>query len=308
MIRQIFNRLGQGVLVLFVLFTLTFFLVRMLPTGPFKTERSIPEHIQEKMEAYYGLDQPLPVQYQRRLGNLLSGDLGMSLRLEGREVAEIIRQSFPVSAQLGFVAIVLAILFGVPLGILAAWRQNSLIDYVAMAVAMVGICIPSFVIGPLLADQFGRRMEVLPAMGWDATAPAFWLLPAITLGLTSAAYLSRLTRAGMLETLNQDFVRTARAKGVSEGRILFRHCLRGGLIPAVAYVGPAFAMIISGSLVIESIFAIPGLGTHFIKAIETGDEPVITGVVLLFGTLITLANIATDLLGLWLNPRLRAAR
>lgn len=307
MIRQIFNRLGQGVLVLFVLFTLTFFLVRSLPTGPFKTERAIPEHIQAKMEAYYGLDQPLLVQYQKRLLNLLSGDLGLSLRLEGREVTEIISQSFPVSLQLGLVAIALAVAIGVPLGILAAWRKNSLTDYGAMALAMIGICIPSFVIGPVLADHFGRRLEVLPAMGWSPLSPAFWILPALTLGLISAAYLSRLTRAGMLETLNQDFVRTARAKGVAEGRILFRHCLRGGLIPAVAYVGPAFAAIISGSLVIESIFAIPGLGTHFIKSIETGDEPVITGVVLLYGSLITLANIATDLLGLWLNPRLRAS-
>jgi len=174
-------------------------------------------------------------------------------------------------------------------------------------VAMIGICIPAFVVGPLLADQFGRRMGVLPAMGWNPTDPSSWLLPAITLGLATAAYLSRLTRAGMLDVLNQDFVRTARAKGVSELGVLARHCLRGGVIPAVAYIGPAFAAIISGSVVIESIFAMPGLGMHFIKAIEVGDAPVILGIVMLYGTLIIIANFLTDIVGIWLNPRLRKA-
>ncbi len=305
MLRYLFNRLVQGLLVLVVLFTITFFLVQALPAGPFQTEKAIPEHIQERMEAYYGLDKPLPVQYVRRLTTLATGNLGASLRLEGREVSEIIRQAFPISLQLGLVAMALAILIGIPLGVVAAWKKNTVFDYSAMALAMIGICIPSFVIGPVLADRFGQELELLPAMGWSSTDPRFWILPALTLGLVSAAYLSRLTRAGMLETLGQDFVRTARAKGVSERNILLRHCLRGGLIPAVAYIGPAFAAIISGSLVIESVFAIPGLGTHYIKAIEFGDEPVLTGIGILFGILIILANIATDLLGAWLNPRLR---
>jgi oligopeptide transport system permease protein len=160
------------------------------------------------------------------------------------------------------------------------------------------------VIGPVLADVFGRRMKVLPAVGWDASRPETWILPALTLGLVSAAYLSRLTRAGMLDVLNQDFVRTARAKGVGETRILVLHCLRGGLIPAVAYLGPAFAATISGSVVIETIFHIPGLGQHFIKAIESGDGPVIQGIVLLYGALIIGANFLTDLVQLWLNPKL----
>lgn len=308
MLRYLLNRLLQGLLVLVVLFTITFFLVHALPAGPFQTEKAIPEHIQQRMEAYYGLDKPLPVQYVRRFATLASGNLGASLRLEGREVSEIIRQAFPVSLQLGLVAMALAILIGIPLGVVAAWKKNTLFDYSAMALAMIGICIPSFVIGPVLADRFGQELKLLPAMGWSSTNPLFWILPALTLGLVSAAYLSRLTRAGMLETLGQDFVRTARAKGVSERDILLRHCLRGGLIPAVAYIGPAFAAIISGSLVIESVFAIPGLGTHYIKAIEFGDEPVLTGIGILFGILIILANIATDLLGVWLNPRLRGNR
>ena len=306
MLRYFFNRLLQGIIVMIVLFTLTFFLVKALPGSPFKTEKAIPEHIQARMNAYYGLDQPLHVQFTKRATNILKGDLGSSLRLEGREVSEIISQAFPVSLQLGLVAITLAIGFGVPLGVIAAWKKNSILDYSTMAIAMIGICLPSFVIGPVMADRFGQKWEILPAMGWANLNPLFWILPAITLGLVSAAYLSRLTRAGMLDTLSQDFVRTARAKGVSQKNILIRHCLRGGLTPAVAYIGPAFAGIISGSLVIESVFALPGLGTHFIKAIESGDEPVLTGIVLLFGILIILANFATDLLGYWLNPRLRS--
>jgi oligopeptide transport system permease protein len=304
----VLQRFLQGLLVLFVLFTVTFFLIKALPTGPFQSaEKAIPEHVRKKVEAYYGLDQPLHIQYTRQLANLLKGDPGISFRLEGRKVTEIIGQAFPVSLRLGIVAMLLAASFGIPLGVIAAWKKNTLWDYSAMAVAMVGICIPAFVVGPVLADQFGRRMGALPSMGWNPADPSSWLLPAITLGLGSAAYLSRLTRAGMLDVLNQDFVRTARAKGVGEFRLLVRHCLRGGIIPAVAYIGPAFAGIISGSVVIESIFAMPGLGLHFIKAIEVGDASVILGIVMLYGTLIIIANFLTDMLGMWLNPRLRKA-
>ena len=306
MFANIVRRFLQGIFVLFVLFTVTFFLIKALPGGPFKSaEKAIPEHIRAKIEAYYGLDQPVQVQYFRQLKNIVKGDPGLSLRLEGREVTEIIAQAFPVSVRLGIAAMLIAICIGIPLGVIAAWKKNTLIDYSAMAVAMIGICIPSFVIGPLLADQFGRRMNWLPSMGWDPTAPATWVLPSITLGLATAAYLSRLTRAGMLEILSQDYIRTAKAKGVGSFRMLIRHSLRGGIIPAVAFIGPAFAAIISGSVVIESIFAMPGLGLHFVKAIEVGDAPVILGIVMLYGTLIILANFLTDLLGLWLNPRLR---
>lgn len=308
MLKNLLGRFLQGILVLFVLFTITFFLIKELPGGPFKSgEKAIPEHIRLKIEAYYGLDQPVQVQYYRTLTNLLKGDLGLSMRLEGREVQEIISQAFPVSLLLGLVAMGIAIVIGIPLGVIAAWKKNTLMDYSAMALAMIGICIPSFVIGPILADLCGRQLKLLPSMGWDPSDPSFWVLPALTLGLATAAYLSRLTRAGMLEILSQDYIRTAKAKGVGSFRMLVRHCLRGGLIPAVAFIGPAFAGIISGSVVIESVFAMPGLGTHFIKSIEVGDAPVILGSVMLYGTLIIIANFLTDLLGLWLNPRLRAS-
>lgn len=309
MFAPILQRFLQGLLVLFVLFTVTFFLIKALPGGPFKSaERAIPEHVRERIESYYGLDRPVPVQYLRQLVNLLGGDPGVSMRLEGRNVTEILSQAFPVSLRLGLVAMAFAIVMGIPLGVIAAWKKNSLLDYATMAVAMVGICVPNFVIGPLAAEFFGTKLQWLPSMGWISGSPSSWILPAGTLGLATAAYISRLTRAGMLEVLNQDFIRTARSKGVGSFRLLVVHGLRGGLIPAVAYIGPAFAAIISGSVVIESVFAMPGLGLHFIKAIETGDVSVILGIVMLYGILIILANFATDLLGLWLNPRLRASR
>ena len=201
----------------------------------------------------------------------------------------------------------IAISIGIPAGCIAAARKNGLIDTLSMSIAMIGICLPSFVIGPILAEYFGRKLEFAPAFGWSSTSPVTWVLPAFTLGLAYAAYLSRLTRAGMLETLSQDFVRTARAKGVPGWKILVRHCLRGGLIPAVAYIGPAFAGIVSGSLVIETVFQIPGLGRHFIKSIETRDVPVILGVTMLYGSLVIIANFLTDVAGIWLNPRLKKA-
>jgi oligopeptide transport system permease protein len=309
MLASIFQRFLQGVLVLFVLFTVTFFLVSALPGGPISnTEKAMPAHIEEKIKAYYGYDQKLMVQYGRQLGKLVQGDPGISIRLEGRGVGEILGQGFPVSLQLGVAAMLVAIVIGIPLGVFAAWKKNSILDYAAMAVAMIGICVPNFVIGPLAAEFFGTKLNLLPAMGWIPDQPSSWFLPAITLGLATAAYISRLTRAGMLEVLNQDFVRTARSKGVGHMRILVVHCLRGGLLPASAFIGPAFAAIISGSVVIESVFAMPGLGMHFIKAIETSDRSVILGVVMLYGVLIILANFATDLLILWLNPRLRSSR
>jgi len=305
MFKVLLSRFLQSVLVLFVLYTITFFLCKAMPGDPLSSEKAMPPHIKKVVEEYYDLNKPVTVQYANRLGKLLQGDPGPSIRLEGRPVAEIIGQAFPISFQLGVIAMFVAITIGIPAGCIAAARRNGLLDTLSMSVAMIGICLPSFVIGPLLAEYFGRKLEALPAYGWSSSNPATWVLPAVTLGLAYAAYLSRLTRAGMLETLSQDFVRTARAKGVPGWKILVRHCLRGGLIPAVAYIGPAFAGIVSGSLVIETVFQIPGLGRHFIKSIETRDTSVILGVTMLYGMLVILANFLTDVAGIWLNPRLR---
>ena len=309
MLRNIIHRLLQGLLVLFVLGTLTFFLVHALPYGPFQDEKAVPEHVMERLKELHGYDKPLLTQYGLRLKNILQGNLGISIKvMEGRLISDILGQAFPVSLTLGIVAICISMLIGIPAGIFAAIRKNSSVDYLIMAVALLGICLPNFVIGPLLAEFFGAKLGLLPVSGWNPRDPSSMLLPAVTLGLGSAAYLSRLTRAGMLEILNQDFIRTARAKGQKGWIIVLRHALRGGLIPSIAYLGPAFAATISGSVVVESIFQVPGIGTLFIKAIKTGDETLIMGPVLLYGTLIVTANFLADLLQLWLNPRLRVAK
>jgi oligopeptide transport system permease protein len=306
MLRILLSRLLQGLLTLFVLITLTFFLVRLMPGSPYTDEKALPAHILEQLKAYVGLDKPLPVQYATYLKNLvLERDLGVLLKKEGVTVAEIIGQSFPVSALLGLLSIGIALLVGIPAGIIAAVKKNGPLDFACLAAAMTGICLPSFVIGPLLAVFAGLGLKSLNVAGWNS--PADWILPALTLGMVNAAYLARLTRGGMLDVLNQDYIRTAKAKGVPGWRIVTRHALRGGLIPAVAYVGPAFAGMISGSFVIETIFQVPGMGQHFVNATTDREYFLIQGLVLFYGFLIVGANLLSDLAQIALNPRLRAA-
>jgi oligopeptide transport system permease protein len=306
MLRIILSRLLQGLLTLFVLITLTFFLVRLMPGSPYTDEKALPAHILEQLKAYVGLDKPLPVQYATYLKNLvLERDLGVLLKKEGVTVAEIIGQSFPVSALLGLLSIGIALIVGIPAGIIAAVKKNGPLDFACLAAAMTGICLPSFVIGPLLAVFAGLGLKSLNVAGWNS--PADWILPALTLGMVNAAYLARLTRGGMLDVLNQDYIRTAKAKGVPGWRIVTRHALRGGLIPAVAYVGPAFAGMISGSFVIETIFQVPGMGQHFVNATTDREYFLIQGLVLFYGFLIVGANLLSDLAQIALNPRLRAA-
>jgi oligopeptide transport system permease protein len=306
MIRIILSRIAQGIVTLFVLVTLTFFLVRAMPGSPYVEEKAIPAHVLERMKAYTGLDQPVPVQYFRYLKNLVvHQDLGDLIKKDGVKVSEIIAESFPVSLALGLFSIGIALMVGIPAGVIAAVRKNTYIDYSALAAAMVGICLPSFVIGPLLAVTAGLGLKSLNVAGW--ASPGDWILPAITLGLINAAYLARLARGGMLDVLNQDYIRTARAKGVSGSRIVIRHALRGGLIPAVAFIGPAFAGMISGSFVIETIFQIPGMGQHFVNAATDREFFLIQGLVLFYGFLIVGANLLADLAQIALNPRLRKA-
>ncbi len=306
MFNKLFHRLLQGIAVLIVLFTITFFLCRALPGGPYVSEKAIPAHVKELMMERDGYNKKVHEQYLMRLGNLLRGDIGLSTRLSGRPVNEVIAQSFPVSFHLGLISMLFALALGIPAGVIAAWKKNMSVDFIVMTLAMLGLCLPSFVLGPILAEIVGRQWKLLPSMGWEPTNAMTWILPMITLSVGYAAYLARLTRSGMLDVLSQDFVRTARAKGVSMHRILIKHCLRGGLVPAAAFLGPAFAGIISGSLVIELVFQVPGLGRHFVKAIETNDVNVIMGIVLLYGGLVVLGNILSDFLILWLNPRARA--
>lgn len=306
MIRLILSRLGQGIITLFVLVTLTFFLVRAMPGSPYTDEKKIPEHTLKRMKAYTGLDQPVPVQYARYLKNvILHQDLGDLIRRDGVKVSEIIGESFPVSLGLGVLSIGIALTIGIPAGVIAAVRKNTAVDFSCLAAAMLGICLPSFVIGPLLAVTAGLGLKSLNVAGWSS--PSDWILPAITLGLINAAYLARLARGGMLDVLSQDYIRTARAKGAAPSRIVIRHALRGGLIPAVAFIGPAFAGMISGSFVIETIFQIPGMGQHFVNAATDREFFLIQGLVLFYGFLIVGANLLADLVQIALNPRLRSA-
>ena len=304
MIKLLLRRLGQGVLVIFVLETITFFLVRLLPGNPFLGERKLPQHVMEQLNSLYGLDQSALVQYFNYWKNiLLHGDFGPSLVREGLQVSQIIAEAFPVSLVLGVVGMLIAICIGIPAGMLSACYRNRWPDAAIMMLAMLGICIPAFVVGPV----FGKTLGQLPGLsvaGWDS--PLCIVLPALTLGLINAAYLARLTRGGMLEVLSQEYIRTARAKGASGMRIMFVHALRSGLLPAVSYLGPAFAALITGSFVVETCFQVPGMGMHFVNATTDRDYFLIQGLVLCYGILIVLANLIVDLVLVALNPRLRS--
>lgn len=305
MTRMIWKRLGQGVLVLFVLETVTFFLIRMLPGHPFMGEKKLPDHVLHQLQAAYGLDQGALVQYGRYWWNMLAhGDLGPSLVKEGISVADMIGQSFPVSLQLGVIGMAISIMVGIPAGILAALYRNRWIDWWVMLVSMAGICIPAFVVAPLLGVGLGMNIPGLSVAGWDS--PGCVVLPALTLGLVNAAYLARLTRGGMLEVLGQDFIRTACSKGAAPLRVVWKHALRGGLLPAISYLGPAFAAMITGSFVVETCFQVPGMGQHFVNATTDRDYFLIQGLVLFYGILIVAANLAVDLVQIAINPRLRA--
>ncbi len=303
MIRFIFKRLLQGLLVLFVLYTLSFFLIKTLPGDAFTGERAISEEAVEALKKRFGLDRNWITQYALRLRRLIvNQDLGVSPK-KNREVSMILRQSFPPSAILGLNALLVACAIGIPLGVFSAVNKNSWFDYAAMGFAMIGICVAAFIIGPLLQTQIAMRVPAFKVAGWEN--PLDWILPAITLGLAPAAYLARLTRGGMLEILNQDFVRTAHAKGVPPLTVIWRHTLRGGLIPSVAFLGPAFAALISGSFVVETIFQVPGMGRHFIDGTIDRDEFLLLGCVLYFGILIVILNLVSDIIQALLNPRLR---
>ena len=305
MIRMLFKRFCQGALVIVVLQTITFFLVRQLPGNPFLGERKLPQHIIDQLNNLYGLDQSAWVQYLNYWkGIILHGDFGPSLVREGVQVSDIIAQAFPVSLWLGVLGMLIAVVVGIPAGMLAAYWRNRWPDAFIMLCAMAGICIPAFVLAPVFGLTLGMHVPGLSVAGWDDALCA--ALPALTLGLVNAAYIARLTRGGMAEVLSADFIRTARAKGVGAARILFVHALRSGLLPAVSYLGPAFAALITGSFVVESCFQVPGMGLHFVNATTDRDYFLIQGLVLCYGVLIVAANLAVDLALVALNPRLRS--
>jgi oligopeptide transport system permease protein len=278
-------------------------MIRFVPGGPFTAEKAVTPEILRNLEAHYGLDKPLYRQYLDYLGSLLQGDLGPSFKYPNRTVNEIIGDKLPVSLELGFTALAVALVLGITLGVLAAVRRNSWLDYLASSFAMVGICVPTFVMGPILVLIFAIHLGWFNASGWYM--PIDRVLPAATLGLVYAAYVARLTRGGMLEVLNQDYIRTARSKGASEFRVIVRHALRGGLLPVVAFLGPAIAGILTGSFVIETIFQIPGLGREFVNSAFNRDYTLVLGTVILYATLIITLNLIVDIVQVWLNPKLK---
>jgi oligopeptide transport system permease protein len=301
--RFITSRLLQSLLALFVVVSVTFFMVRFVPGGPFTSEKAVTPEILRNLEAHYGLDRPLWRQYLEYLGNLARGDLGPSFKYPNRTVNEIIADKLPVSAELGGLALAVALLAGISLGTVAAVRRNTWVDYAASAFGMAGISIPTFVVGPLLVIVFAIHLGWFNASGWYEASDR--VLPALVLGFAYAAPISRLTRGGLLEVLHQDFIRTARAKGASEFRVVTRHALRSGLLPVVSYLGPAIAGILTGSFVIETIFQIPGIGREFVNSAFNRDYTLVLGTVILYAVLIMALNLAVDIVQAWLNPRVR---
>lgn len=297
----IIRRLLTMIPVFFGVVTLIFFMIRFAPGGPFDEERQVPPQILENLNKKFHLDEPLFSQYLRYLGDLLKGDLGPSFKHANRTVNEIISGAFPVSLELGLIALTWALLIGISAGGLAALKPNSPYDYIPMSISILGICLPTFVIGPLLVLVFGVWLEWAPVAGWNSLEDR--ILPSLTLGFAYAAYISRLTRGGLMEIRSQDFVRTARAKGLSESAILMKHTLRGGLLPVVSYLGPALAGIISGALVTETIFSIPGLGRFFIQSALNRDYTVVMGTSLLYFSLIFICNFFVDVAYAVLDPR-----
>ena len=302
--RFILSRFAQSLFALLCIITITFFLARLAPGGPFLEEKAVPPHLIEQMNKKYGLDKPLPVQYALYLGRLVRGDLGPSFGNKGFTVNEVIADGFPVSFFLGIVGLVIALIIGVPIGVFAAARRNTPTDYGLMTMAMIGICLPTFVIAPLLGEYFALKLGWFDVAMWENSSA--WFLGALTLGLYYSAYIARLTRGSMLDVLSQDFIRTAKAKGVAPEKVLFKHAFRGGITPVVAYLGPALAGLIGGSFVVETVFGLPGLGQHFIKAATNRDYWLINGTVTVFAVLIIFMNFLVDIVQAWLDPRTRS--
>ena len=304
MLNLVFKRIVVAVPVLLFVITLTFLMVHSAPGGPFDEEKVVSQEVLDKLNERYNLDQPLLIQYFDYLSGVLVGDFGPSFRYPTRSVTELISLGLPITFELAIYSIIFALCIGVLAGILGALRPNTLLDYVPMSTAMIGICIPSIILGPSLILIFGIWLELLPVSGWGYM-PGDKILPTLTLGTAYAAYCARLTRGGMLEVLNQDFIRTARAKGLSEKRIIVIHALRGGLTPVIAFLGPAMAGLLAGSFVVETIFGIPGLGRFYVEAAFNRDYTMILGSSIFFSILIVTFNLISDLVAAALNPRLR---
>jgi oligopeptide transport system permease protein len=308
MLAYILRRLLIAIPTLLIIIVFSFVIITAAPGGPFTPEEGeqIDPEILANLRAAYNLDEPIYVQLWLYMGNLLQGDLGPSFVFRGRTVADIISTGFPVSLQLGLAAMAIGILFGVTFGVIAALRKNSAVDYGVMSVAMTGIAVPTFVVAPLLALVFGLYLKLLPISGWGGGAIANMVLPVTALALSEIGVLARVTRGAMVDVMRANYIRTARAKGLPERQVVWRHTLRAALLPIVSYVGPATAGILTGSVVIEQIFGLPGIGRAFVEGALNRDYPVVMGITILYATIIISLNLMTDIAYRFLDPRIRS--
>lgn len=305
MLRFIIRRVVVIIPMLFIIVSLTWGLIRLAPGNFYTGEKKLAPAIEQNLREKYGLDKPWYVQYRKVLWNMARFDFGNSLKYEGQSVNQILLRGLPVSATLGLSAYLLALLVGITTGTMAALRQNSWIDYASMSLAMIGISIPNFVLGPLLVLIFALTLFWFPPALWNGFPSKSIVLPALTLSAIYIAYIARLTRSGMLEVLRSDYIRTARAKGLSETQVVFRHALRGGLLPVVSFSGPALAFLITGTVVVERVFALPGLGNYFINACFNRDEPLIIGMVAFIAVSVLGFNLLVDISYGFIDPRIR---
>ncbi len=305
MTKYIIRRLIGLIPTLFIIVTISFFIIRIAPGGPFQAERALTEQVMKNIEAKYHLDEPLMMQYLRYMWDVLRGDLGPSYRYNDHDVNFYIFSSLPNSLFLGVISLGIAIVLGIGAGMVASLKQNSIIDYTAMSFAVVGISVPMFVIGPVLMWIFAMKLRWLPTSGW-ITGRYGWvtiIMPAITLAMTPFANIARLSRASMLEVLRSDYIRTARAKGLTDRVIMFKHVLKGALLPVVSYLGPAFAATVTGSVVVETIFRVPGLGRFFVQSALNRDYTLIMGTVIVYSVILIVMNFIVDIVYGFLDPR-----
>jgi oligopeptide transport system permease protein len=299
------RRLLGVVPTLFCIVSASFFIVRLAPGGPFDQEQALAPQIRANLDKLYGLDQPVGVQYLHYLNGLAHGELGPSFKLRDFSVGELIAQGLPLSLTLGSAAILLAILIGIPLGIVAAVRRNTAADYGITTLVVLGVALPSFVTGPLFALVFGLYLHWLPVAGWEEGAASYLVLPVLTLALPVVAYVARITRGSLLEVLRTNYVRTARARGLGEMRVLWRHALRPSLLPVVSYLGPATAYVVTGSLVVETVFGLPGTGRYLVQGALNRDYTLVMGMITVYGALTLGLNLVADIVYGWLDPTVR---
>ncbi len=303
------KRLVEAVVTVWIIASLTFMLLRFLPGGPFDQEKTLPPEIKANIEKKYGLNEPIMTQYFHYIANLSKGDLGESYKYIGRNVTDIIKDSFPISFQLGFYSLLIAFLIGVPVGIFAAEKHNTFWDSSAMIFAISGVALPSFVFGPLLVlffcfgVPFQSLKGLLPPALWES--PIYYILPVITLGIRPAAIIARLMRSSVLEVIHSDFVRTAKAKGLTQRAVMYKHVLKNSLLPVITISGPLCAGVLSGSFVNEIIFAVPGMGKHLVQSVTNRDYPLVLGLTLVYALMLVIANLIVDLLYVVVDPRIQ---